>query len=95
MITPGEFYFAQAASCARAAADCALPNQRETYLRAEAAWRVLANRESAVRAAREKREAEKVGPENVGALARAVFTDVNRHRPAQPGQSFPDFISAG
>ena len=38
MSTPGEFYTAQAASCAKSATDTPLPNLREKYLRAQAAW---------------------------------------------------------
>jgi hypothetical protein len=59
MSTPGEFYTAQAASCAKSATDTPLPNLREKYLRAQAAWQALADREIGVRAAREQREAEK------------------------------------
>jgi hypothetical protein len=52
------FYAAQAESCARAAAECNLPRQREKYEQAGAAWLSLANRESEIAAARDRRIAE-------------------------------------
>lgn len=58
MSTSG-FYLAQAANCARSAAATQLDNQRETYLRAQAAWQALADREIGVKAARDLREAER------------------------------------
>lgn len=62
MSIAGQFYLAQAAVCAKAAADTLLPNQRDKYRVAQAAWQALADREIGVRAARELREAEKVMP---------------------------------
>jgi len=53
------FYLQQVSKCAQAAADTPLANQRETFLRAQAAWQALADRETAVKDARDKREAEK------------------------------------
>ena len=44
MTVAGNFYLNQVATCAKAANDAALDNQRETYLRAQAAWQVLADR---------------------------------------------------
>ncbi len=59
MSASGQFYIAQAASCARSAAGTTLPNERDKYLRAGAAWQALADRELGVKAAREQREAER------------------------------------
>lgn len=59
MTVPDQFYLDQAAECARSAAGATLSNQREKYLRAQAAWEALANRNQYVRAARERREAVK------------------------------------
>ena len=52
----GRFYLEQVATCAVAAASAALANQRETWLRAEAAWQALADREIRVTNARILRE---------------------------------------
>ncbi len=59
MSASSQFYIAQAAQCARSAEDTVLPNLREKYLRAEAAWQALADREIGIKEAREQREAEK------------------------------------
>lgn len=59
MSASGEFYLAQVAQCARAAEEASLPNLRDKYVRAQAAWQALADRELKNDAAREKREAEK------------------------------------
>lgn len=58
MNAPFLFYLEQAQSCAKAAADAALPNQREILLRSEKAWQTLADRTAATTAARALREAE-------------------------------------
>jgi hypothetical protein len=44
MSATSDFYLARAAECARDAAQSPLDNVRERFLRAEAAWRVMANR---------------------------------------------------
>lgn len=54
-----EFYLRQVAVCAKAASETPLANQRDIYLRAEAAWQALADREVRTKTAREQREAEK------------------------------------
>ena len=59
MSASGKFYLAQAALCAQSAQGTALANQREKYLRAQAAWQALADREIGIVAARDLREAEK------------------------------------
>ena len=59
MSTPGSFYLDQAAVCARAAEATLLPNLRDKYRVAEAAWQALADREIGIRAARDQRDAEK------------------------------------
>ena len=59
MSASGKFYLAQAATCALAAEKTQLANQREKYLRAQAAWQALADRENGIVAARDLREAEK------------------------------------
>jgi hypothetical protein len=59
MSASGKFYLAQAATCAQAAEKTQLANQREKYLRAQAAWQALADRENGIVAARDLREAEK------------------------------------
>ena len=67
-----QFYLDQAALCAKSAAGATLANQRETYVRAGAAWQALADREIDIATAREKRDAEKVArqiePDVVAAL---------------------------
>jgi len=60
MAVPEEFYLDQAAQSALSASETDLPNLRDKYLRSQAAWEVLARREVATRAAREKREADKI-----------------------------------
>jgi hypothetical protein len=54
-----QFYLDQAAQCANSAAAAALDNQRDTFLRAEVAWRAMADRAIKVATEREKREAAK------------------------------------
>lgn len=54
-----QFYLDQAAQCASSAAGAALDNQRDTFLRAETAWRAMADRAIKVATEREKREAAK------------------------------------
>lgn len=58
MIEPTLFYRGQAEDCARSAAEALLPNQRETFLRSEKAWQMLADRTALTAAARARREAE-------------------------------------
>jgi hypothetical protein len=58
MTVAGDFYEAQAAECARAAAASNLPMLRDKYLAAGAAWEALAEREALVAAARARRIAE-------------------------------------
>ena len=52
MSAPSSFYTEQAAICAKSAEDTALPQLREKYLRSQAAWEALAERESGIKAAR-------------------------------------------
>ena len=59
MTVSGQFFLTQASSCATSAAGSKLANQRETYLRAQAAWQALADREFGLKAARAQREADK------------------------------------
>jgi hypothetical protein len=59
MSTPSSFYVEQAEVCAKAALDALLPNQREKYLRSQAAWQALADRDQRIKEAREVREAER------------------------------------
>ncbi len=72
-----QFYLDQAALCAQSAERATLANQRETYVRAGAAWQALADREIDIAAAREKRDAEKV--------ARQIEPDQARDRIVQFG----------
>lgn len=58
MSSTAEFYLEQAARCASAAAATQLPNQRDTFLRAEATWQEMADRSLRTLEARRKREAE-------------------------------------
>lgn len=58
MSTPASFYRQQAENCARSAAATKLPNQRDTFLRAEAAWQDMADRSQRTVDARVVREAE-------------------------------------
>jgi hypothetical protein len=57
MSVPLQFYREQAASCAKAAANAALDNQRAIFLRSEQAWQTLADRTAATSAARAERDA--------------------------------------
>lgn len=59
MSAAGDFYLGQVALCDKAAAAASLPNQRDKYVRAGAAWQALADREIGIRAARDKQAAEK------------------------------------
>lgn len=59
MAATTQFYLDQAAQCAREASAAGLANQRETLLRAEAAWLAMAARTSKVSSERERREAAK------------------------------------
>jgi hypothetical protein len=72
-----QFYLDQAALCAKSAQGAKLANQRETFVRAGAAWQALADREIDIAAAREKRDAEKVArqldDEPASALRGALF----------------------
>jgi hypothetical protein len=69
MSASGKFYLAQAATCAQAAEKTQLANQREKYLRAQAAWQALADRENGIVAARDLREAEKAAIAGVDELS--------------------------
>ncbi len=69
MTASSEFYLVQAAQCARSAERATLANQRETYLRAGAAWQALADRELDVTTAREARDAEKAARQGFPGLA--------------------------
>ena len=71
MSASGKFYLAQAALCAQSAQSTLLGNQRDKYLRAEAAWQALADREIGIVAARDLRDAEKA------ALAMIEMTDMS------------------
>lgn len=64
-----EFYLEQAATCAKAAEDAALPNLRDKYLDAQLAWQALADKASHIQAESEKREAERIIRQNEAALA--------------------------
>ena len=59
MSASGKFYLAQAELCAQSAEKTALANQKDKYLRAQAAWQALADRETGIVAARDLRDAEK------------------------------------
>lgn len=60
MSASGQFYNAQAATCAANATKATLDNERDKYLRAQAAWEALATRENETQVARLKREADKL-----------------------------------
>jgi hypothetical protein len=57
MRATSQFFDDQITLCARRAADAALSNQRDMFLRAGAAWQALADKERATQAEREKRNA--------------------------------------
>jgi hypothetical protein len=59
MATTSDFYLARAAESARDAENASLSNVRERCLRAEAAWRQLADRLEKGEAMRERLAAEK------------------------------------
>ena len=58
MSAPSSFYTEQAAICAKSAAETLLPQLREKYLRSQAAWEALAERETDIKTARALRDAE-------------------------------------
>lgn len=49
------FYSTQIEQCGRNAADAVLDNQRDMFLRAQAAWQLLADKETAAQTERDKR----------------------------------------
>lgn len=53
------FYRNQAESCAKAAAEAILENQRDKFLQAQAAWQALADKTAMVQAQAARREAER------------------------------------
>lgn len=53
------FYATQIDQCARAAADAVLDNQRVMFLRAQAAWQLLADKETSTQSERDKRGTER------------------------------------
>lgn len=53
---PEEFYNHRARECQREADAALLSNQRDTFLRSQAAWLSLAARQKAIRLGREQRE---------------------------------------
>ncbi|MCW1430730.1 hypothetical protein [Novosphingobium sp. JCM 18896] len=59
MAEPITFYQSQAESCAKAAAEASLENQRDKFLQAQAAWQALADKTAMVQAQAAKREAER------------------------------------
>ena len=59
MSTTSDFYQNRADECARDAAATSLANVRERYLRSEAAWRAMADRQMRGEAMREAHAAEK------------------------------------
>ena len=59
MSLPSQVYLSQVAQCAGSAAAAVLPNERDKYLRAQAAWQALAERELGIKAAREQRDGER------------------------------------
>ena len=71
MSTPSSFYAEQALICAKSAAETLLPQLREKYLRSQAAWEALAERETSIKAARAIRDAETESRINAGIAANA------------------------
>lgn len=55
-----QFYLDQAAQCAKSAAAAALPNQRDIYRKAEAAWQAMADRALRTSAERDRRDEERL-----------------------------------
>lgn len=53
------FYLEQAAQCGRDAVAANLPNERERYLRSQAAWQKLADQRATTQAERLRIETEK------------------------------------
>ncbi|MFA7603430.1 MAG: hypothetical protein WCY29_10525 [Novosphingobium sp.] len=53
------FYARQAESCAKAAAEATLANQKTKFLQAQAAWQALADKTALVQARAARREAER------------------------------------
>lgn len=53
------FYVRQAESCGKAAAESTLANERDKFLKAQAAWQALADKTALVQAQAAKREAER------------------------------------
>lgn len=63
MSASSQFYAVQAATCAASATKATLGNERDKYLRAQAAWEALATRESETQTARLQREAARLSPQ--------------------------------
>jgi len=63
MSATSEFYLARATDCAREAKEASLDNVRDRCLRAEAAWRVMADRLAKGDEDRARRAAEKAALE--------------------------------
>lgn len=68
MSTSSSFYLARAEACANEAEEAVLENVRERCLRAEAAWRAMADRTLRAQAMRDEREAEKPSDDSAVAL---------------------------
>ena len=60
MSQSGDYFLSQAATCAEAARTAPLPQLRDKYLRAQIAWQALADKETQIRDARERRIAERL-----------------------------------
>jgi hypothetical protein len=65
MTVSSQFYLTQVVHCARSAAQSTLANERDKFLRAQAAWQALADRELGIKTARERREADRVAQTSV------------------------------
>jgi hypothetical protein len=59
MRATSQFFETQIGLCARQAADAVLGNQRDMFLRAQAAWQALADKESLAQVERDKRLTER------------------------------------
>jgi len=66
MSVQSNFYSSQADACAKSAAETDLPMLRDKYQRAGAAWATLANRETEIAAARDRRIAESAAKAEAG-----------------------------
>lgn len=63
-----DFYLRQVALCAKAAGETDLDNQRDKFLRSQAAWQTLADRAGKTAAAKAANDAQRIAATELAAL---------------------------